>query len=181
MQICKTCNKSKSYEEFHKHKRYKSGYRSICIECTLGHKPHKPIKEGLKICKTCNVEKGIDEFQNTSTKGLYYKQSSCRSCRSKNKAISRKLNPSKEALRKRAQKLRSKYGIELEDYDRMYDAQVGLCKICKEHLDKLNVDHCHNTGKIRGLLCFQCNSGLGQFRDNINYLKEAIKYLEESR
>jgi hypothetical protein len=60
----------------------------------------------------------------------------------------------------------------------------GCCKICKTHYSefskRLAVDHDHNTGKIRGLLCLYCNTGLGKFKDSTKLLNEAIKYLEEN-
>jgi uncharacterized protein YlaI len=62
--------------------------------------------------------------------------------------------------------------------------QKGCCAICGKHqtiLNKtLNVDHCHKTGKIRGLLCTNCNHGLGKFYDNAEVLKVAINYLNNS-
>lgn len=61
--------------------------------------------------------------------------------------------------------LKSRYGITLDDYNDMFDKQKGKCDICKTHQMKLNrklcVDHCHTTGKVRGLLCNRCNSMLG--------------------
>ena len=62
----------------------------------------------------------------------------------------------------------------------MYIDQAGLCGICKRPDSsgiKLSVDHCHQTGKVRGLLCGNCNRALGLFRDNINLLTNAVSYL----
>jgi hypothetical protein len=81
-------------------------------------------------------------------------------------------------------KLRQYYKIEFEDYDRLNKEQGGICKICNQTCSsgrKLSVDHCHKTGKIRGLLCTRCNKGLGSFKDNINLLNSAIIYLEKSK
>lgn len=74
--------------------------------------------------------------------------------------------------------------ITLEKYTEMFNRQNGKCAICGTHQSKLPrnlaVDHNHNTGKIRGLLCFNCNYGLGRFHDNIDHLKNAITYLSTS-
>lgn len=79
--------------------------------------------------------------------------------------------------------LKEKYGISLEDYNSMLNVQNECCKICKRHKSlftrSLNVDHCHKTGKVRGLLCKDCNLLLGKVRDDVSVLLEAIKYLEE--
>ena len=75
-----------------------------------------------------------------------------------------------------------KYGITIEDYDRMFEEQSGLCAICgnpPEEGQLLNVDHDHETGKVRALLCFTCNNGLGSFQDDPELLKKASQYLEE--
>lgn len=75
--------------------------------------------------------------------------------------------------------LRKMYGITLEEYNRMLTAQNNVCAICKSAPDKiaLAVDHCHSTGKIRGLLCANCNKILGHAKDNVVILREAINYL----
>jgi len=65
----------------------------------------------------------------------------------------------------------------LEKYNEMYKSQNGKCLICGTKKKQLNIDHCHSTGKVRGLLCFKCNVGIGFFKDNIKILKKAIKYL----
>ena len=62
-----------------------------------------------------------------------------------------------------------------------YALQDGKCAICgkRDELRRLALDHCHKTGKLRGLLCMQCNTGLGQFRDDTNLLQKAITYLSK--
>ena len=77
-------------------------------------------------------------------------------------------------------KLHSRYGITVEEYDRMFAEQDGKCAICGVKVEKhrLCVDHDHATGKVRGLLCRLCNRHLGGFRDSIDLLRRAIAYLE---
>lgn len=79
--------------------------------------------------------------------------------------------------------LRINYGITLEDYNRMSVAQNGVCKICgkiEKHQNKsLSVDHCHDTGIIRGLLCADCNTGIGFLGESVDVLEAAIKYIQE--
>jgi hypothetical protein len=77
--------------------------------------------------------------------------------------------------------LKRKYNLEISDVQAMYLEQFGRCKICTIALpfDKVNVDHCHKSGKIRGLLCSACNKMLGFAKDNPETLQKAIKYLEQ--
>lgn len=81
---------------------------------------------------------------------------------------------------RRSRHLKSKYNISIEEYERLLHKQGGSCAICDTTLfgKKLAVDHDHETGAIRGLLCGNCNRGLGMFKDNPLYLKQAIKYLK---
>ena len=73
------------------------------------------------------------------------------------------------------------YGITLEEHNRMFEKQNGVCYLCKKPGDgrwkKLCVDHDHETGKVRKLLCRSCNTALGQVGDNVNLLKAMIEYL----
>lgn len=72
---------------------------------------------------------------------------------------------------------RQKYGITLDDYNKMLENQGGRCAICGSISGALFVDHCHKTGRVRGLLCCSCNTGIGLLKDNIDVLTNAIKYL----
>jgi hypothetical protein len=72
------------------------------------------------------------------------------------------------------------YGITDDVYNETVKQQKGVCAICKKSSEKsLQVDHCHNTGKIRGLLCGKCNRGLGMFGDNISGIRNVLNYLEQ--
>ena len=78
----------------------------------------------------------------------------------------------------RANKLRNRYGITPEDFDLMVKQQHGKCAICKQK-EKLTIDHCHSSGKVRGLLCGNCNRGLGLFKDNLTAIKNAGRYIKK--
>lgn len=77
--------------------------------------------------------------------------------------------------------MKNTYGITVEVFDKILESQGGKCAICRgiNKADKqMHLDHDHSTGKIRGVLCQRCNHGLGHFRDNIQYLENAAKYLK---
>jgi hypothetical protein len=80
--------------------------------------------------------------------------------------------------------LRNNYGITLEQWNEIFDRQNGCCAICGKHNSQLkkslHVDHCHETNKVRGLLCSKCNRAIGNFNDDINLLQKAINYLHEN-
>ncbi|MGL5012791.1 MAG: endonuclease VII domain-containing protein [Bacteroidales bacterium] len=81
--------------------------------------------------------------------------------------------------------LETTYGISLSDYNQMLETQNHLCKICQgpqqeiSSAKRLVVDHCHQTGVVRGLLCSFCNSMLGHSKDNVTTLEKAIQYLNK--
>ncbi len=78
----------------------------------------------------------------------------------------------------RATARKHKYGITPEQFDAMFTAQGGCCKVCGDRPKTLSVDHCHNTLKVRGLLCHKCNSALGLMKHQTTILESAISYLE---
>lgn len=79
--------------------------------------------------------------------------------------------------------LMKRYGINQADFERMEEEQGGVCAICTNPPSKrgLFVDHCHDTGEVRGLLCASCNTGLGHFKDKALRLFKAIAYLTRGK
>ena len=75
-------------------------------------------------------------------------------------------------------RLKREYNITPEIFQEMYEEQDGCCKICKRER-RLVIDHCHDTGVVRGLLCHKCNSALGAFGDDVSGLMRAVNYLED--
>jgi hypothetical protein len=147
----------------------------------------------MKTCVSCGIEKSLEDFYKES-RVKDGRQARCKKCHIKITENYRKKNPElyRKASKKHWHKLNDKkkhslwikrYGITLEDYQKMHDNQKGVCKICKKPCKTkqvLSVDHCHKTNKVRGLLCVKCNTGLGMFNDNVKYLQEAINYLSHS-
>lgn len=78
------------------------------------------------------------------------------------------------------QVIAQRYGVKREVIESLYSGSKGKCAICKIESEKLVVDHCHSTGKVRGLLCIICNYGLGYFKDNPKSLSSAMKYLSKN-
>ena len=76
---------------------------------------------------------------------------------------------------------KKRFDLDREDLDNMFKKQNGCCKICTKPFtgQRPCVDHCHTSNKVRGLLCGNCNKGLGHFFDNIDNLENAINYLRE--
>lgn len=95
------------------------------------------------------------------------------------------LNIDKVIAYRRKSKLKIRYNMNSEDYDAWYEKQKGYCAICGFHQSDLKrslcVDHDHKTGKVRGLLCDDCNKGLGFFDDDPKMINKAIDYLEGNK
>lgn len=88
-----------------------------------------------------------------------------------------KIKQSNDAKRKRL------FGLTPEEYENLKQTQDYQCAICEDDLQpkqKTHIDHCHRTGKVRGILCENCNRGLGMFKDNTERLAKAIRYLENA-
>lgn len=117
----------------------------------------------VKHCPTCTQDKPKSAFSRDSyaVSGL---SSSCRECKGHRARL-------------------SKYGLSQQDYKDLVEGQKGVCWICSRPppLGVLQVDHCHASGKVRGLLCGPCNRALGMFDDDLDRLKAAIRYLKRKR
>lgn len=123
------------------------------------------MSEEAKVCGKCDTSQPLTAFTKASDRsdGL---SGQCRTCQ-------------------RAHHYRRKYGISIADYDLMFAKQGGRCAICgTDDLGRrtskpgvFHIDHCHDTGKVRGLLCGDCNTGLGCFKDDTGLMQRAQEYL----
>lgn len=106
-----------------------------------------------------------------------YNSKICKKCR-KNKRKKFELTD-RIKLKYQQYNFKFKYGITIDQYKIMLKMQNYVCAICEkpEKLKNLSVDHCHNSKKIRGLLCSKCNRALGYFCDSISILEKAADYL----
>lgn len=119
-----------------------------------------------KICNICKIEKTINEFFNN--KGHKYGvDCRCKTCNQKRK----------RELYKPLEHIYRKYGITIEHYYNILETQNNLCAICKRELKKPVIDHDHNTGKVRGILCYPCNTAIGKSIEALDLLKKAYDYL----
>jgi len=147
-----------------------------------------------RVCKCCGEARLITEFALIiATKG--YRVHKCRLCLNEYRKKHRQKNRDRINEQRRSQygaedsrrknterelALRWKFGISSEQYDKMLAEQAGVCAICKKTSrdgTRLCVDHCHKTGMIRGLLCRNCNSAIGQLGDELEGVLQATLYL----
>lgn len=119
-----------------------------------------------KTCKWCEEELPLERF-GKNPKLLDGYKAQCRTC---------------EYERYRIRKLELKYGVTPDELAGMYEKQNSCCAICGVHESKLpkrlHVDHCHETGRVRGLLCNKCNTSIGHFERTPELLIVAHQYLE---
>jgi len=162
-----------------------------------------------RTCYTCKLEKPLDEFVKRKEKplGRGYQCTLCnrmsmRDWRKKNptKHIAqvtdwRKRNPDKtnmyaanwrrkNPIRNADNQIKHCYGLPPGTYERMLEEQQGRCAICKSdtpgRCGRFHVDHCHDQGHVRGLLCNSCNVGIGHFFHRTDFLEAAIAYLNRT-
>ena len=138
----------------------------------------------MRGCSVCKKEKSIDQFYPRRKKGVQVGYDNrCMDCRKEGnrKWINKNANYHKDrygARYKRNINLQREYGITIDQYEAMVELQEGRCAICeKDFGKKLYVDHCHDTGRVRALLCQKCNSGLGMFDDRADLIDRASAYL----
>lgn len=129
----------------------------------------------MKRCPKCSQTKALDSFHRHKNRpdGL---TGWCKSCC----VISNRNWQRRNPRARRDYHCRHFYGLEPKDVELMFLCQKGRCAICSAKLLRgktLAIDHCHKTHRVRGLLCRQCNLGLGAFLDSTALLTKAIKYL----
>lgn len=188
----RTCTQCQTDRELNDFPKVGAGRRHICVAC---------FSPPIRRCKKCGEDKPVESFSRAGAG----RRGDCKACRrdytnkwtvdnrdrvrASNQAW-RDANPDRiaamaERRRPKAKTARrartvARYGLSVEQYDAMLAAQSGACAIClrPERGGKaLATDHCHETGAVRGLLCQNCNNGLGRFRDDAELLRRAIAYV----
>lgn len=132
-----------------------------CLKYKLNSEWHQQgtaLNNGIKICSLCKKQLTIDNFCKFKKSKDGYRPR-CKRC-SKNIQI------------------KYKYGISLIEYENLIDKQRGCCGCCGKETEDFHVDHCHESGKIRGLLCFNCNTAIGKLGDSVEGVEKALNYLK---
>ncbi|MFV8127612.1 endonuclease VII domain-containing protein [Streptomyces syringium] len=170
---CARCQEVKPRGAFAANRSLRDGLQSYCRECVAEYhqqrqlakgknvRPRVAAPDGHKYCRRCEEIKPHSQWDRNSSAsdGL---STRCKACR---------------AVEGRAGHLKRTYGITEAERDGMISSQMGTCPICLS-APAVHVDHDHGTGKVRGVLCFNCNSALGKLRDDRGAMRRAIAYLE---
>jgi len=156
---CRRCGETKPLDQFYRDKAGKQGRRPECKACSSAQR---------KAWYRENREKVI-------TRVIAWQRENRERYNARQRAYKR-ANADKD----RAGHLRRTFGLTPEEYASLLARQGGRCAICRSEPGKINlhVDHDHETGEVRGLLCFRCNGGAGQFKEDVELLARAIDYLD---
>ena len=184
---CRDCGADRQISAFTRNRNSRDGYAFHCRDHARrrheasrdrrngGPRKRHPrglnVPEGHKWCPDCGQVQPLSEFGRNaaSTTGV---TSYCKPCHNTRGRKAKELVGGE-----RTYHLRRRYGITAEEADALLEAQGGLCAICKV-APAAHVDHDHATGAVRALLCFNCNGGLGQFKDNPEALHAAAYYVQ---
>lgn len=142
--------------------------------------PKKPVIVSEIHCRVCDTTKPLSEYYVSRKDKLPYKSAYNNECK---ECACDRVKRNTDPQRTRENSLKRMYGITQAQYDIMLEGQGDKCACCgtTEHQTRWNhfcVDHCHNTGKVRGLLCKSCNIALGEVGDNTHILQSMIEYLQ---
>ena len=158
MKKCRKCGARKPLEDFYKMKGMKDAYRNDCKACDLVAEHERYLRNPeTEIARVKKRQQGNGERLNA------YRRDH------------RQLESTKR--RGRSSHLKRKFGLTLDQYDELLVQQGGVCAICEDPPEDgkaFHIDHDHETGEVRGLLCLRCNNGLGQFKEDSDLLKKAM-------
>lgn len=188
---CTVCKQPKPFTEFHRDKSSKDGHVDLCKGCKSEIDRQRRLDDPDYSRKRTESSRRFRENNPEYAKewGRKWRKANPEKVAEKNKRYGERHPDRVRAQKKKYQrrmvreirntKYMRQYGITLMDYEAMLESQSGGCAICGG-TEKINlaVDHCHETGKIRGLLCSKCNLLLGRANDDPTILANAIKYLE---
>ncbi len=184
---CTTCRQWKEYSEYHKNKNHDPHISHNCKMCANEDRHKRQAKK--RLARYAKIEKKYGKMVPASRGKLTETHKKCPKCLEwktydqfqKNKAHLMNLD-ARCASCSSIRDLQRKYGMSLEDYIDLLAKQGGGCAICgatkgNKKVDRLFVDHDHKTGKVRGLLCSNCNFMLGYSKDKVSNLRRGIQYL----
>lgn len=184
--LCTKCNLEKSLDLFSKHTRSRDGRQSHCKACyalrerikrigkpciSCGKPKESGVPKGARLCLSCaNI---CFECGERPRRQQHRTCSVCSSIRDR----ARKALPESK-YRARISKIKSLYKVTESEAKRL--EKITSCEVCNKDITyaRKHVDHCHNTGIVRGVLCFNCNVALGNVREDISILQKLIQYLE---
>lgn len=179
MKICTKCNVAQPVENFRKYPDYRSG---ACKDCERKYhtqylrktrkddvplyKREVLLAEGLGYCGQCKGTFPLSDFRKSNRTLIGY-EGTCRTCK---------------GFLQRASRVKRYYKLEYKEYLSMLENQQDKCAICLTTFEakSICVDHNHNTGDVRGLLCHTCNRALGLFKDSKKILSRTLQYLDGS-
>jgi hypothetical protein len=139
----------------------------------------------MKMCTVCKVAKPFEEFydgykakKQRDVVNKKYPHSRCKDCDHARVKVYHKNNRAKVTKQQLISHRRREYGLTEEEYNNMVLSQNNMCSICNKPSDRtLHIDHNHVTGRVRGLLCSNCNLGIGLLQEDLIILNRAIEYL----
>ncbi len=170
---CSRCKQKLQRTAFASNKSMPDGLQAYCRECAAeyyrqrqeakGKKVREkvPAPPGHKRCPQCEEVKPHSEWERNKSSSDGW-ASYCRACR---------------AERNRVSYFKRRYGLTPAELDALVAEQQGVCCICLA-APAAHVDHCHEKGRVRGVLCFSCNAALGQFKDRPDVIRRAATYVE---
>jgi hypothetical protein len=184
--FCRDCGEERPLTDFTRNRNSRDGFAFYCRNHarkrhqtsrdrpagapTRRHARHRVIPDGHKWCPDCGQVLPFDAFGRNAASQTG-RTSYCKPCHNARGRRAKEL-----AGGERTYHLRRRYGITAEEADALLAEQGGVCAICMA-APAVHVDHDHATGAVRALLCFNCNGGLGQFKDNPSFLHAAAYYV----
>jgi hypothetical protein len=177
---CAKCKQSKSLGNFCKNKNTKDGLQRWCKGCVKEYS-----KKYYQVHKVKRAECGKKYYQTHKIEAAKYGKEYYHAHKVEYAKYKKTYNQTEKGkFNNHRRSLKNKYGITLEQYDEMFEQQNGVCAICggiNINGRRLGVDHDHETGKIRALLCNSCNHIIGDAKENIIVLQSAINYLKSHK
>lgn len=142
------------------------------------------VQTGTRACRACGARKPMAEFHWTASRR--HRSRTCKTCAHAQQAERISERRKAGTMQPRTDRLRREYGLTPEAVETMRLEQDGACAICTQPFgervgERMHIDHCHETGRVRALLCHNCNLGLGHFRDKVDLLVKAAGYLTQHR